>query len=271
MILTSFTHFGKSWFHMTIWPISLHVFICFCVIRPKPQIVRFGDISLASSSGSWSRLKNLLQDADDTDAPAAAEKTPGSERLPHKRVQHIRRAKLKDRSMIKDYYSPGKRIRSFPTVVEKEDPKTLKCDVCGYLISTNWYFQHPKTGEMAVLVPNNGHALCRRVHKNCKFLVVDGSPYKFDCPNNIDYCIHQVLRHVCAPCGGLNVCSHGKPRWNCPSCKHMIRKRGREPSAAGDMSQGSIAKEKQSTAAAVSLSGIQRAGQKHETGINQSC
>lgn len=245
MILTSFTHFGKSWFHMTIWPISLHVFICFCVIRPKPQIVRFGDISLASSSGS--------------------------ERLPHKRVQHIRRAKLKDRSMIKDYYSPGKRIRSFPTVVEKEDAKTLKCDVCGYLISTNWYFQHPKTGEMAVLVPNNGHALCRRVHKNCKFLVVDGSPYKFDCPNNIDYCIHQVLRHVCAPCGGLNVCSHGKPRWNCPSCKHMIRKRGREPSAAGDMSQESIAKEKQSTAAAVSLSGIQRAGQKHETGINQSC
>ena len=214
----------------------IYIYVCLSVIR-LPQILRFGDISLASSSGAWSRLKTLLQDADDTDAPAAAEKTTCGERLPRERVQHIRRAKLKDRSMIKDYYSPGKRIRSFPTVVEKEDPKTLKCDVCGYLISTNWYFQHPKTGEMAVLVPNNGHALCRRLHKNCKFLVVDGSPYKFDCPNNIDYCIHQVLRHVCAPCGGLNICSHGKPRWNCPLCKHMIRKRGREPGAAGDMSQ----------------------------------
>ena len=135
---------------------------------------------------------------------------------------------MKDRAHISDSYRPDKRVRSFSTVVHRpHEPKMLRCSGCGHLMSTDWYFVHPKTSEVAILVPNNGHAVCRRgSRKSSRFTVVDGSAYKWDCPNNVDYCCHNILRHVCAPCGGLNICAHGKPRWNCSICKVQIRKRG---------------------------------------------
>eukprot|EP00927_Polykrikos_kofoidii_P028877 TRINITY_DN25076_c0_g1_i1.p1 TRINITY_DN25076_c0_g1~~TRINITY_DN25076_c0_g1_i1.p1 ORF type:complete len:332 (+),score=35.08 TRINITY_DN25076_c0_g1_i1:100-996(+) len=175
---------------------------------------------------TWLELQQLVTLPDVEDHVECSAFTTSKPLLITRRASAITRAKLQDRSRITETYEAGLRIRNFSTIVHRpSEPKWLVCSGCTLRVSSCWYFRHPKTSALALLVPNNGHAACRKLKRLSHFQVEDGSAFKTDNPNNVDYCEHNRLRHVCGPCGGLSTCEHGKPRWNCTVCRSSITRR----------------------------------------------
>ena len=173
-------------------------------------------IDCAASCSLWRRLKEAC----------GAQADPTSSNAMSKRHRSGKR------STVKETYSPGENRAKLKTIVHKpSEPKVLRCDRCSYELVSCWYFVHPTKHSTSVLVPNNGHTSCRGVSRaggrpsGAFFRPIDGSPYKADCSQGLDYCIHNRVRAICAPCGGVNVCRHRMPKWQCSKCKLTIRKR----------------------------------------------
>ena len=187
---------------------------------------RHGDVSEASSGETWAKLKSLTTDkAADDGQPDVQPQQPDVQPQPQKRKKA-----RSDCAVITDTYSPNKRVRSFRTIVQRpEAPKLLKCSDCPYLLSSAWYFCHPTTHKCAILMPGNGHALCRRTNRLARFRALDGSAGVRDSPTSIDFCQHNIRHQVCVPCGGVNVCDHGRTKWDCPVCRHSICRRVASP------------------------------------------
>lgn len=92
---------------------------------------------------------------------------------------------------------------------------------CPQIISSNWFWTHPGTGERKGLVPAKGHAVCtRRVGRRCAWRrPLDGTGSLLDNFLNLDFCHHKRQRTKCKECGGSEICTHDRVRYQCRECK----------------------------------------------------
>lgn len=129
------------------------------------------------------------------------------------------------KAVVKEVYVPNSRLRVLPTVRHcPEAPQTLQCSGCSSRVTSTWYFVHPSNSRVFVLVPHNVHPKCRTgALGKPPFLPVDGSPFKSDNFNTLDFCKHMKVRKDCAPCGGSAICPHGKRRRVCKQCCKQLQ------------------------------------------------
>eukprot|EP00438_Fugacium_kawagutii_P010949 Skav203666 [mRNA] locus=scaffold3418:30369:30758:+ [translate_table: standard] len=92
--------------------------------------------------------------------------------------------------------------------------------MCSHILSSNWFWLHPNSGESRVLVPHNGHAACRRTAgKRSVWRSLDGTAIKLDNFGHLDLCPHNREKSKCKDCGGRQICIHGRRRSVCPLCR----------------------------------------------------
>ena len=121
-------------------------------------------------------------------------------------------------------FYPNKKVQGLPTVFEGEDVIQLQCGLCSATISSSWFFRHPGTQQISVLVPQHGHLACgKKLGKLSPWIPasdVTPKPAKLEiltlCPHN------RELRN-CTLCGGSRICEHQKRRDRCATCRCLPR------------------------------------------------
>ena len=74
--------------------------------------------------------------------------------------------KQKDRaSSVNDIFQPSKTVMNLPLVFKSGEQVRLTCSKCSHSIISSWFWRHPKTEKVHVLVPHKGHQPCSRVKK----------------------------------------------------------------------------------------------------------
>ena len=125
--------------------------------------------------------------------------------------------------MLEGAYYPSKKVKGLDSVFRSDEAVRLECPMCHESLSSNWYWQHPKTEDVYVLVPSKGHSACnRKVGKRC-YWRADGKPTLLDNFQQLDFCPHHRRRVVCRDCGGSQICCHQKPWYHCAVCKMRPR------------------------------------------------
>ena len=144
--------------------------------------------------------------------------------------------------MLQGAYYPSKKVKGLDSVFSSDQAVRLECPMCHESISSNWYWRHPKTEDVYVLVPSKGHSACnRKVGKRCYWRAdADGKPTLLDNFQQLDFCPHHRRRVGCRDCGGSQICCHQKPWYHCAVCKMRprIRKKSVKPQN-GKASHGS--------------------------------
>jgi len=125
------------------------------------------------------------------------------------------------------HYEPNLRVQALSTVVHRlAESVLLRCTECSHPLSSSWYFVHPRTGAAQVLTPSNGHAQCHRLHKRlCFFRSENRRESILDAWTRLDFCEHAKARRVCLLCHGSAFCVHGKRRYRCRECAHLVKRR----------------------------------------------
>ena len=128
--------------------------------------------------------------------------------------------------VVSGKYQPNSRIQNLPHVeFRPTEPIVLRCSHCHHEVTSCWYFAHPKSSRVAVIVPNRGHAACTRLKgRVVSYKAVCGTPSKSDVFSIMDFCTHHILRRRCANCGGEDLCEHSKRRDSCTVCR-VVRRR----------------------------------------------
>jgi len=126
-------------------------------------------------------------------------------------------------------YEPNLRLQTLSTVVHRPaESVLLKCTECGLPMWSSWYFVHPRTGVTQVLMPQNGHADCRRLHNRlCLFRSEDKRSCFPDNFHSLRFCEHNTRRRDCVACGGAGCCIHGRRRYRCSLCDNLVKRRKR--------------------------------------------
>ena len=125
------------------------------------------------------------------------------------------------------HYEPNLRVQALSTVVHRPaESVLLRCTECSHPLSSSWYFVHPGTGRSQILTPQNGHAHCRKLHQRvCLFRSEDKRSCFPDNVHLLDFCEHAKARRMCLLCHGNACCVHGKRRYSCPECAHLVKRR----------------------------------------------
>jgi len=145
-------------------------------------------------------------------------------------VQRRRCLPHSERARTSGVYEPNSRVKQCATVIhDVANRRVLKCSKCAHTITSAWYFVHPKSGKLQVLMPNTGHQACRTPSTISRFRSADGSPHKADTLSTLDMCHHASQRYNCRFCNPAAFCSHGKMRCTCRVCRVGLKKRGRKP------------------------------------------
>ena len=188
-------------------------------IKQLSQDVCLADLETSRAARQWQQLQSLIS-------------TEGGPPLPmedsRKRLLRSEGLKAVDRAgVVEGDWSPNTRIRQLPWVFVG-DPVRLTCPSCPASITSRWWWRHPKTQAVYLLIPQNGcyHGGLRgrgvKVDETNRFrpaCPADSLQTKDDCFPNLDFCQHQRIRAQCKECGGYKVCSHGRHRHDCRVCK----------------------------------------------------
>ena len=128
--------------------------------------------------------------------------------------------------VVSEKYQPNSRIQNLPHVeFRPTEPIVLRCSHCHHEVTSCWYFAHPKSSRVAVIVPNRGHAACTRLKgRVVSYEAVCGTPSKSDVFSIMDFCTHHILRRRCANCGGEDLCERSKRRDSCTVCECVNNK-----------------------------------------------
>eukprot|EP00933_Yihiella_yeosuensis_P017027 TRINITY_DN14344_c0_g1_i1.p1 TRINITY_DN14344_c0_g1~~TRINITY_DN14344_c0_g1_i1.p1 ORF type:complete len:175 (+),score=19.34 TRINITY_DN14344_c0_g1_i1:789-1313(+) len=127
---------------------------------------------------------------------------------------HIGHAATNVHSIRDRVYKPNERIRTLQSVWQAEAPLELSCNKCGEKLMASWmYMQH---GKSHVLVPNNGHYICRGL-----FVPAAGILWKRDVIGDLIFCHHGIMARQCWRCGGSKTCIHRKQRYSCKVCRSI--------------------------------------------------
>ena len=124
-------------------------------------------------------------------------------------------------------YEPNLRVQALPTVVYRPaESVVLRCTECSHPVSSSWYFVHPGTGRTQVVTPSFGHCPCFMLHKRrCYFRCEDRRQSILDAWTCLDFCEHAKARRMCLLCHGSACCVHGKRRYRCRECAHLVKRR----------------------------------------------
>mmetsp|Transcript_167808 Transcript_167808/g.533565 ORF Transcript_167808/g.533565 Transcript_167808/m.533565 type:complete len:359 (+) Transcript_167808:77-1153(+) len=135
-----------------------------------------------------------------------------------------------ERARTSGVYEPNSRVKECATVIhDVANPRVLKCSKCPHMMTSAWYFAHPKIGKLRVLVPNGGHYSCHTPSGRSHYRPVDGSPCKPDALGIVRMCPHARERQNCQVCNPAHYCTHGKRRAKCQVCRVGLKKRRRQP------------------------------------------
>ena len=160
----------------------------------------FDDNAASSAARQWRALRSLVFMAEPSDEEG----------------RKTSRSKVVDGK-----FAPPEKVRRLSTVF-CEKACELECAECSYIITSKWYWKHPKNGRVHVLVPNNGHWKCRlKLGKKCAWNALDDTPTKLDDIYHLDFCPHLLQRSKCPQCGGREICEHGSRRYRCLTCKNQ--------------------------------------------------
>ena len=137
----------------------------------------------------------------------------------------------KDRAgMLERAYFPSTKVKQLEHVFSSAESVRLQCPQCMESITSNWYWKHPKTHDVYVLVPSKGHSACnRKAGKRIYWRALDGRRTLLDNFQQLDFCQHQRRRVVCRDCGGSQICCHQRPWYHCAVCKKRPRIRQSQP------------------------------------------
>ena len=125
------------------------------------------------------------------------------------------------------HYEPNLRVQALSTIVHRPaESVLLRCTEFSHPMSSSWYFVHPGTGRSQVLTPMHGHARCRSLlGRACYFRSETLQESILDVFTRLDFCEHTKARAHCVLCGGSAICVHGKRRYMCPECAHLVKRR----------------------------------------------
>ena len=165
------------------------------------------------ATGQWRKLQKLL------DCETRSE--TGAKTLAMEKPPKVRRTTKV--SEVQGSFVPPVQVKSLPEVFTSEQSVKIKCSQCEYIISSNWYWRHPKTKNAHVLVPSMGHAACekrlgRRISK-CAWVPLEHVHTKLAHANHLLFCEHNQRKSSCVQCGGREICPHQKRRLRCKVCQ----------------------------------------------------
>ena len=127
--------------------------------------------------------------------------------------------KRKDRaSTVNDIFQPNRKVMNLPMVFKTGEDVKLTCSKCSHSIISSWFWRHPKTGQVHVLVPHKGHQPCSRL-KKWPWIVEGNAVSKNDHFKELDFCPHHREKQFCKDCGGREFCVHNRRRYRCKFCK----------------------------------------------------
>ena len=131
--------------------------------------------------------------------------------------------KQKDRaSSVNDIFQPSKTVMNLPLVFKSGEDIRLTCSRCSHSIISSWFWRHPKTGQVHVLVPHKGHQPCSRL-KKWPWIAEGNAVPRNDLLNELDFCPHHRVKAKCKECGGREVCVHNRRYYRCKFCKASRR------------------------------------------------
>jgi ribosomal protein L37AE/L43A len=129
-------------------------------------------------------------------------------------------------------YRPHQKIRELPSVFHADEGVELKCSQCPRVIASNWFWRHPVSGKVRVLVPHKGHTCPTKLGKKRPWLAQGNMPQKNDRLVELNFCVHNRQKHFCKDCGGRYFCPHGMRIYSCLSCKSQGAGRGKTDKTA---------------------------------------
>ena len=110
----------------------------------------FDALPATPATQQWHQLRSLICGSDGAKVGQDDKKTFIPNRLP-----------ADDSSGVwNGLYYPNKKVQGLPTVFEGVDVIHLQCRSCSATISSRWFFRHPGTQQISVLVPQHGHLTC---------------------------------------------------------------------------------------------------------------
>ena len=127
-------------------------------------------------------------------------------------------------SSAKGIYQPSKKVMNLPLVFKSGEEVRLTCSRCSQSIISSWFWRHPKTEKVHVLVPHQGHLPCSRL-KKWPWIVEGNAVPRNDGLNELDLCPHHRVKHKCRDCGGRQFCVHDRRKDNCKFCRTSRRPR----------------------------------------------
>eukprot|EP00435_Cladocopium_sp_Y103_P019627 s707_g4.t1 len=171
-----------------------------------------------SATRQWFQLSSLISHSDDMKG-----QPPDTETSSARHCKHLPFADSAEVSA--GAYYPNKTIKGLPTVFEGDHAVQLRCSSCPASISSRWFFRHPVTDQISVLVPGRGHYGCRKkLGKFCPWIPVSDVPPKHARFEHLDFCPHKRELRICKLCCGSRICEHQKRRDKCGLCKHIPRR-----------------------------------------------
>ena len=121
-------------------------------------------------------------------------------------------------------FQPSKKLMNLPLVFKSGEQVQLTCSRCSHSIISSWFWRHPKTEKVHVLVPHKGHLPCSRL-KKWPWIVEGDAVQKNDHLNELDFCPHHREKAKCRDCGGRQFCVHNRLKYDCKFCKTPRRTR----------------------------------------------
>ena len=115
-------------------------------------------------------------------------------------------------------FQPSKKVMNLPLVFKSGEQVQLTCSRCSHSIISSWFWRHPKTEKVHVLVPHKGHLPCSRL-KKWPWIVEGDAVQKNDHLNELDFCPHHREKAKCRDCGGRQFCVHNRLKYDCKFCK----------------------------------------------------
>ena len=186
----------------------------------------------SKAKAQWQELQSLLGQG----IRESFERVPAEAKLLPRNEMRKRRLEFsKQASSLHGVFRPNAIVRNLPEVFSDQDREVrLKCAHCDdHLIVSAWFWRHPRTRKIHVLVPHRGHFKCRSGQgtRACKspWVALEDFPIAKDQQDHLEFCPHNMRKTRCVLCGGRDICCHQRRRDSCRLCK------GRCPKRQGEM------------------------------------
>ena len=184
----------------------------------------------SKAKAQWQELQSLLGQG----IGESTKRVPEAKLSPRNKMQKRRLEFSKQASSLHGVFRPNAIVRNLPEVFSDQDREVrLKCAHCDdHLILSAWFWRHPRTQKIHVLVPHRGHFKCRsgqgttvgRAYKS-PWIALEDFPIAKDQQDHLEFCPHKMRKTRCVLCGGRDICLHRRRCDSCSLCKGRCQKR----------------------------------------------